>query len=62
MASYDAPAPEGRQGRGPGGWLGRLFGARSQDPAATAAEALSESAGGRLVDQAQARPSGSMMS
>lgn len=54
MASHDAPAPEGRQGRGPGSWLRRLFGARNGDPAATAAEALTEAAGGRLVDQAQA--------
>jgi CBS domain containing-hemolysin-like protein len=54
MASHDASAPEGRQGRGPGSWLRRLFGARNGDPAATAAEALTEAAGGRLVDQAQA--------
>lgn len=54
MASHDAPAPEGRQGRGPGIWLRRLFGTRGGNPAATAAEALTEAAGGRLVDQAQA--------
>ncbi|MCA3720662.1 hemolysin family protein [Phenylobacterium sp.] len=54
MGSRDAPAPEGRQGRGPGGWFNRIFGARGRDTAILAAEALTESAGGRLVDQAQA--------
>lgn len=54
MGSRDAPAPEGRQGKGPGGWFHRIFGARGRNPAVLAAEALTESAGGRLVDQAQA--------
>ncbi len=54
MGSRDAPAPEGRQGRGPGGWFHRIFGARGRNTAILAAEALTESAGGRLVDQAQA--------
>ena len=54
MASHEAPAPEGRQGRGLVGRILRIFGARSRTPDATAAAALAESAGGRLVDQAQA--------
>ena len=54
MASHEAPAPEGRQGRGLAGRILRIFGARSRTPDATAAAALAESAGGRLVDQAQA--------
>jgi|1048.fasta_scaffold03491_1 CBS domain containing-hemolysin-like protein len=54
MANHEAPAPEGRQGRGLAGRIFRLFGARDRTPDATAAAALAESAGGRLVDQAQA--------
>lgn len=54
MASHEAPAPEGRQGRGLASRILRIFGARDRTPEATAAAALAESAGGRLVDQAQA--------
>jgi len=54
MANHEAPAPEGRQGRGLAGRIFRLFGPRDRTPDATAAAALAESAGGRLVDQAQA--------
>jgi CBS domain containing-hemolysin-like protein len=54
MANHEAPAPEGRQGRGLAGRIFRLFGARDRTPDATAAAARAESAGGRLVDQAQA--------
>jgi CBS domain containing-hemolysin-like protein len=53
MASQDEPSPPARPSRGFRALLRRLRG-RAPDPAQTAAEALAEASGGRLVDQAQA--------
>jgi CBS domain containing-hemolysin-like protein len=53
MASSDEPSPPGRPSRGLRALIRRLRG-KTPDPVQTAAEALAEATGGRLVDQAQA--------
>ena len=53
MASSDEPSPPARPSRGLRALIRRLRG-KVPDPVQTAAEALAEATGGRLVDQAQA--------